>query len=136
MGLDQAATVCNYFVGDQSTWRSAVPTFEKVAYQGLYDGIDLYTWGQRDNLKYEFHVAPGADYRQIEVQYEGADGLSLDAAGNLHVQTSLGDLVERMRRTSINRSAANRSKCPRGSSWSMAIASGSCSRAITIRPKS
>jgi hypothetical protein len=46
MGLDQAATVYNYFVGDQSNWRSAVPTFQKVGYQGLYDGIDLYTWGR------------------------------------------------------------------------------------------
>ena len=52
------------------------------------------TSGQQDSLKYEFDVAPGADYRQIQVQYQGAEGLSLDAAGNLHVQTSLGDVVD------------------------------------------
>ena len=81
VGLDQARTVYNYFVGDQSNWRTGVPTFQKVGYLGLYDGIDLYTWGRRDSLKYEFHVAPGADYRQIQVQYEGTEGLSLDSAG-------------------------------------------------------
>ena len=94
IGLDKAETVYNYFVGDQSNWRSAVPTFQKVGYQALYDGIDLYTWGRRDSLKYEFHCAPGADYRQIQVQYQGTEGLSLDPLGNLHVQTSLGDLVD------------------------------------------
>ncbi len=64
-GTDHAATVYNYLVGDQSQWRTNVPTYQKVAYDGLYAGIDLVTWGQRDSLKYEFHVAPGADYQQI-----------------------------------------------------------------------
>jgi hypothetical protein len=94
VGMDKAETAYNYFVGDQSNWRSAVPTFQKVGYLGLYDGIDLYTWGRRDSLKYEFHVAPGADYREIQVQYQGIEGLSLDRLGNLHVQTSLGELVD------------------------------------------
>ena len=94
VGLDQGETVHNYFVGDQANWRSGVPTFETVGYQGLYEGIDLYTWGQRDSLKYEFHVAPGSDYRQIQVSYEGIDGLWLDDGGALHVETALGELVD------------------------------------------
>ena len=39
VGLDQAETIHNYFVGDQSRWRSNVPTFETVAYEGLYDEV-------------------------------------------------------------------------------------------------
>ena len=93
-GLAQAETVFNYHLGDQSTWRDAVPTYETVAYLGLYDGIDLHTWGRRDSLKYEFHIAPGADYTQISVSYTGIEGLSIDAAGALHVQTDLGELVD------------------------------------------
>ena len=92
--MDQAAAVHNYQVGDQSTWRSGVPTYETVAYAGLYDGIDLFTWGRRDSLKYEFHVAPGADYRPIQISYDGIEGLSLDDAGDLHVATELGELVD------------------------------------------
>ena len=57
-GMERAETVFNYLVGEQDAWRSGVPAFETVAYEGLYDGIDLLTWGQRDSLKYEFHVAP------------------------------------------------------------------------------
>jgi subtilisin-like proprotein convertase family protein len=93
-GMDGAETVFNYLIGEQDAWRSNVPAFETVAYEGLYDGIDLLTRGQRDSLKYEFHVAPGADYRQIQVSYEGIDGLWLDDDGELHVQTALGELVD------------------------------------------
>ena len=59
VGLDQAATVHNYYIGEEANWRSDVPTFETVAYPELYDGIDLFTWGRRDGLKYEFPRRPG-----------------------------------------------------------------------------
>ena len=94
IGLDRAETVYNYFVGDESKWREGVPTYEKVAYLDLYDGIDLYTWGRRDSLKYEFHVAPGQDYRQIQVSYDGIENLRLSNDGTLYVQTELGELVD------------------------------------------
>ncbi|NQU23283.1 MAG: hypothetical protein HQ567_18545, partial [Candidatus Nealsonbacteria bacterium] len=94
VGLDRAETYFNYFVGDQENWRSEVPGYGVVAYEGLYGGIDLHTWGKRSHLKYEFHVAPGADYRQIKVSYDGIDGLWLDDAGAMHVETPLGELVD------------------------------------------
>ena len=49
IGLDQGDGVYDYFLGDPSSWVSNVPAFETVAYLGLYDGIDMYTRGQRDN---------------------------------------------------------------------------------------
>jgi len=90
VGLQRADTVFNYHVGsDPAQWRSGVPTYEVVAYEGLYDGIDLHTWGRRSHLKYEFHVAPGADWRQISVRYDGIAGLSINDDGALIV--NLGD---------------------------------------------
>jgi hypothetical protein len=94
VGLDQVDTVHNYFVGDQADWRTGLPTYETVAYLGLYDGIDLLTWGKRDSLKYEFRVAPGADYQQISLSFTGIDGLSIDSDGALHVSTELGELID------------------------------------------
>jgi hypothetical protein len=94
VGQDRAEAVHNYFVGEEANWRSGVPTYETVAYPGLYDGIDLLTWGRRDSLKYEFHVAPGANYEEIQVSYEGIEGLWLDDDGALHVETALGELVD------------------------------------------
>ena len=93
-GTDQAATVFNYLIGDQSQWHTNVPTYQKVAYNGLYAGIDLVTWGQRDSLKYEFHVAPGADYQQISIHYDGIEGLSVDAQGRVARPTALGELTD------------------------------------------
>ncbi len=49
VGMDRSETIHNYYVGDEANWQSGVPTFETVAYPGLYDGIDLYTWGRRDS---------------------------------------------------------------------------------------
>lgn len=94
IGLDQAETRFNYFVGNITNHRSNVGGYATIAYENLYAGIDLHTFGRRDSLKYEFYVAPGADYRQIEVSYDGIDGLWIDKVGSLHVETELGELVD------------------------------------------
>jgi len=89
VGLGKAETRFNFFLGKQDQWREDVPSYEIVAYESLYDGVDLHTWGRRDSLKYEFHVDPGADYSAIQVRYDGIEGLSLTADGSLAVD--LGD---------------------------------------------
>ena len=94
-GADLNRAKVNYYIGkNANNWRTNVATYATVVYPGLYDGIDLYTYGRRTHLKYEFHVAPGADYNQIMMRYEGIDGLSIDANGALHIQTPLGELVD------------------------------------------
>jgi len=93
--LDPSSVKVNYYRGnDASKWLSGVPTFTKVAYKGLYDGVDLCTWGKRSGLKYEFHVAPSASWERIVIKYEGIEGLSIDDKGALHVRTSLGEIVD------------------------------------------
>jgi hypothetical protein len=89
IGREPAEAQFNYFVGDRSSWRTAAPSYSVVTYENLYSGIELRTWGQRDSLKYEFHVAPCADYRQIQVRYTGIGGLSIAEDGSLHI--NLGD---------------------------------------------
>ena len=83
VGLDRSQSEFNYFVGRPDTWRANVPAYESVAYEGLYEGIDLHVRGLRSHLKYEFHVAPGADWSQIAVRYDGIGGLSLADDGSL-----------------------------------------------------
>ena len=83
------ASACNIPV-----FRYALERWSTETYEDLYEGIDLHTFGRRDSLKYEFYVAPGADYRQIEVSYDGIAGLWIDEAGALHVETELGALVD------------------------------------------
>ncbi len=85
----------NYFVGGEGrSTASDVPSFAEVIYPNLYDGIDLRVMGNDGVLKYEFHVAPGADYSQIRIAYDGIESLCIDDAGDLHIITSFGTLAD------------------------------------------
>jgi len=90
VGLQRSASLFNYYLGDQANWRQNVPSYEVVAYQELYEGVDLQVQGLRSHVKYEFHVAPGADYSQIAVRYEGIESLSLGEDGSLQVNLGAG----------------------------------------------
>ncbi len=90
VGLQQSASLFNYYLGDEANWRQNVPSYEVVAYEGLYEGVDLRVQGLRSHVKYEFHIAPGADYRPIAVHYEGIEGLSIGEDGSLQVNLGAG----------------------------------------------
>ncbi len=92
--MDKAASVSNYFIGnDPSRWRSGVPSYDKVRAAGVYPGIDVVYHGHERKLEYDFVVAPGADPGRIRLSFEGADKLTIDAAGNLLISTRLGDIT-------------------------------------------
>ena len=57
----------NYYVGDQSRWRSEVPTYETVAYVGLYEGID-------PDLAWATYLGGSAS--------DAGLGIAVDSAGN------------------------------------------------------
>jgi uncharacterized repeat protein (TIGR01451 family) len=79
----------SYFLGsDPEQWHTSLPTYAKITYQDLYPGISLVYEGSSAGsalLKGTYIVAPGADPGLIRWRYEGAAGLSLDEAGNLHI---------------------------------------------------
>ncbi len=53
----------NYFLGnDPHKWRTNVPTYARVKYKDVYQGVDLVYYGsQSGRLEYDFVVAPGAN---------------------------------------------------------------------------
>ncbi len=71
---------------DRSGWQSNVPHFAGVRYREVYPGIDLLYRGQGRQVEYDFYVSPGADPRQIRLQFTGADKLWIDEEGALHVR--------------------------------------------------
>ncbi len=82
----------NSFIGnDASKWRTDIPTFSKVKYQGIYSGVDLIYYGNQQQLEYDFVVAPGADPKAIRFAVSGGK-VRLDSNGDLVVQTSLGEV--------------------------------------------
>ena len=65
-GLAELPGKSNYFIGnDPKKWRTDVPNYAQVRYQGVYPGIDLVYYGNQGQLEYDFVVAPGADPRAI-----------------------------------------------------------------------
>src|SRR6266404_5101104 len=91
-GVDELAGTSNYFIGnDRAKWRTSVPTYAKVRYEGIYSGIDLVYYGNQRQLEYDFIVAPGADPRRIAFDVSGAKRIRRDAQGDLVLKMKTGE---------------------------------------------
>lgn len=72
-GAEELPGKANYFKGnDPQQWRTNIPTYEKVRYENVYEGIDLEYYGNQRQLEYDFIVAPGADPQQIRMTFDGS----------------------------------------------------------------
>ena len=87
----------NYFYGSDPTgWQLNVPQFAKVRYLQVYPGVDLVYYGNQGHLEYDFVVWPGANPKDIQLEFEGADRISVDASGDLILTVSANEV--RLRR--------------------------------------
>jgi hypothetical protein len=96
-GEGPLAARVNYFVGrDASKWRTGLKTFAGVRYRELYPGVDLVFHGgpAGGRLEYDFVLAPGADYKDVRLSFEGANGLSLGKDGELLLHTKAGTISQ------------------------------------------
>lgn len=93
-GTQELPGKSNYLIGNNpAKWHQNVPQFGRVRYASVYPGVDLVYYGNQGRLEYDFEVAPGADPSQVALKLEGADGIHLDASGNLVLATSAGDVM-------------------------------------------
>lgn len=84
----------NIFRGTKDHWKPGIPSFARISYPALWNGIDLAYAGGANSLNYEFTVAPGADPGQIEMSYQGSDAVRLQPQGELVVQTHVATLTD------------------------------------------
>ena len=86
----------NYFCGDDPTrWATDVPSYRAVRYPGVYPSIGLRLYeNAAQQLEYTFTVQPGGQPAAISLRYDGTNGLTLDAAGNLRIATDVGTITE------------------------------------------
>ena len=106
VGVDELPGKSNYFVGSTpQKWRTGIPTYGRVAYRQVYRGIDLIYYGNDRQLEYDFVVAPGRSPRAIRLEFEGATRVSIDAEGDLILETTQGAL--RQHRPLIYQADAN-----------------------------
>ena len=87
----------NYLLGnDPAQWAQDVRGFRELHYAGLWPGVNARVYESADqHLEYDFEVAAGANAAAIALRHEGATAVALDAAGSLHVKTSVGTFTER-----------------------------------------
>ena len=95
-GEEKLSGTVNYFRGKSpSQWHTAIPTFAKVKYSGVYPGIDLLYYGNQEHLEFDFKVAAGADTKLIQLRFPGANKLQLDSEGNLTIFATNGKVTFR-----------------------------------------
>jgi hypothetical protein len=90
-GQDCQTSYHNYFIGnDPAKWASNVQLYGEIELNGVYDGISVKYYIDQGQLRYDYHLAPGADAGQIRIKPEGTDGWHINPAGELLIETSLG----------------------------------------------
>ncbi|HSS95914.1 MAG TPA: SBBP repeat-containing protein [Terriglobales bacterium] len=92
-GTDALPGKSNYLIGkDPSRWHTNVPQFARVRYSQVYPGVDLVYYGKQGELEYDFQIAPGADPKQVALQFAGTDHLRLDSNGDLLLAANGGEM--------------------------------------------
>ncbi len=85
----------NYFIGnDESKWGYEAKSYKSVKYNGLYNNIDMEIYSEFEWMKYDFIVHPGGNPNDIQINYEGVDGLRVNAKGELIIELSTGEIKE------------------------------------------
>lgn len=85
----------NYFLGkDAKNWKSNVKAYQLIHYNNIYNNIDLTIYSLGDKLKYDVIVNPGGKVKDVQFEYEGHNDLNIDEDGNLHITTSVNEIIE------------------------------------------
>jgi hypothetical protein len=93
-GRDLLPGHTSYMIGgDRSKWRTGVEQFGKVEFGQVYPGIDVVYYGKQGRVEHDFVVAPGADPRNIVMDFEGGKNLRLDDRGALLLGVEGGEVV-------------------------------------------
>ncbi|MCC6435442.1 MAG: hypothetical protein IT196_10475, partial [Acidimicrobiales bacterium] len=76
----------NYFLGDDPTrWVTGRRPAGVVGYDDLIGDTDVRFVSTADGFRYDLHVEPGTDPGDLLIDFSGAAGLQVDAAGDLLV---------------------------------------------------
>jgi hypothetical protein len=89
-GEEKTGAVISYFKGKPEEWKTGLPTYSRIVYKNLWQGIDLAYYGTVDKMKYEFIVHPGSDPSLIRLAYRGVSGVGVNDEGRLEVRTPAG----------------------------------------------
>ncbi len=85
----------NFYYGkDPKNWKSNVLSYQQIHYNNLYNNIDLALYSLGSKLKYDVIVNPGGNVKDVKFLYDGIDNIKIDSEGNLHITTSINEIIE------------------------------------------
>lgn len=82
-GRDTTETQIHYLRTTDQAFHSH--EFQTLRYPDLWPGIDLVYRAGNGSLKYDLLLAPGADPREIQFEFEGLEGIEVDPDGRLRM---------------------------------------------------
>jgi len=83
----------NYYLENCPNGALKVKSYKGITLNNLYNGINLHYYEKNGELKYDYIVAPFANYKQIQIKVEGATVI-LKKDGSLLLTTPLGKIQE------------------------------------------
>ena len=90
----QGTAKYSYYLGkDTSNWASNLTGARELVYDEIFPKINLRVFATNKGLKYEFVVMPGGNPRDIKLEVNGADQVSL-VRGDLKISTSTRELID------------------------------------------
>ena len=92
--LDSNEFYENFFIGkDSKKWASHVKSYKQIVYHQLYNHIDVKTFSEKNNFRYDFMLHPGANVNDIALKWQGDDGLEV-RDGKLLIKTAVGEVYQ------------------------------------------
>jgi hypothetical protein len=92
--LDQVGGKLNVYNPNFPSGIEGISFYRKLIYKGIYPGVDIVFYiNDRNSLKYDFIVNPGADPGNIKLKVFGADDIEI-VDGNLKIVCPLGEISE------------------------------------------
>ncbi len=86
-------TRVNYFLGAPKNWKSISQTHKILSYGEIYDKIELQLIAHQNNVEKLFIIKSGADAGRIKLAFKGANGLRVNARGELVASTKEGEIA-------------------------------------------
>ncbi len=90
-GKGKSSSVINILHGDHA---SHVQPYTQVEVKAIYPNIDLVYYGNPQHLEYDFRLAAHTNPHKIRMHWTGIQAVSVDQQGNLHLQTSAGEIQQ------------------------------------------
>jgi hypothetical protein len=92
-GRDQQAARVSYFPGrDKTRWHTNLPTYGRVTVGHITPKIRVDLKAHGDSVEKFFYLQPGADPASIRLAVSGAEGLKVDADGEMVLTTASGSM--------------------------------------------